>query len=532
MASLFKKKLNKPLPAGAEIVPTKDGPKAKWTDTRGRKHTAPLTKDQANIVVESSVWYVRYRDASGLTKRQSTGCKDERNALRVVDRILDEVEQVGAGIKTAEQIGVKQHARRPLQAHVDDYLQDLSHKTKRGKRTSPEHVGNVRRQLKILSDECRLDRIHDVTKAVITRWMERQEESEDGMSGRTVNTYRSAIVAFCGWAVREGRFSSNPLDGLYTADETEKSRRRRPLEPAEIGKLLEVARARPLNDAMMIRIGPRKGQLAAKVKPEDRERLVRLGWERVLMYEVMIYTGLRRGELASLAVGDLHLDGDRPYIELHAKGSKNARGDQSPLRKALADELAQWVSKKVPAAALFTVPVELVKILNRDLAAAGIPKADDLGRTIDVHAFRHTTGTELARAGVLPQVAMTVMRHASFETTMKHYTHLVLNDTGAAVEKMPDFSLATESQSQMKTGTDDQPVDGGAQGGDQKGAFPGSRRVKIASKGVKTSQEETRGNGSTDIINRESSEVCQEKSKAADEIRTHDVQLGKLAFYH
>ena len=178
------------------------------------------------------------------------------------------------------------------------------------------------------------------------------------------------------------------------------------------------------------------------------------------------------------------------------------------------------------------MPVELVKILNRDLAAAGIPKADDLGRTIDVHAFRHTTGTELARAGVLPQVAMTVMRHASFETTMKHYTHLVLNDTGAAVEKMPDFSLATESQSQMKTGTDDQPVDRGDQGGDQKGAFPGSRRVKIASKGVKTSQEETRGNESTDIINRESSEVCQEKSKAADEIRTHDVQLGKLAFYH
>lgn len=508
MATLFKKKINKPLPAGAEIIRSKDGPKARWTDTRGRKHTALLTKDQACIVVESSVFYIRYRDAGGVTRRQSTGCTDERNALRVVDRILDEVEEIGAGIKSVGQIGLKQHARRPLQGHVDDYLQDLAHKTnKRKKRTSPEHVGNVKRQIKRLTEECRLARIHDITKDVIEGWMNRQE-CESTMSGRTINTYSAAVVAFCGWAVREGRLTTHPLKGLSAADETEKARQRRPLEPEEIAKLLEVARVRPLNDAMMIRIGPRKGQLAAKVKPEDRERLIRLGRERVLMYKVMVYTGLRRGELASLTVGDLHLDSDRPFVDLPAKGSKNAKGDQIPLRMDLAGELVQWVANKLPTARLFTVPRELVKILDRDLAAAGIAKTDDMGRTIDVHALRHTTATQLARAGVLPQVAMNVMRHASFETTMKHYTHLVLNDTGAAVERIPDFSLGTESKSQLKSGTDDQPVDRGDQGGDQKGAFLGSRRVKIASKGVKTSQEETRGVESTDVINREYSEAC------------------------
>jgi hypothetical protein len=31
----------------------------------------------------------------------------------------------------------------------------------------------------------------------------------------------------------------------------------------------------------------------------------------------------------------------------------------------------------------------LVRILDRDLKAAGIPKTDDRGRTVDVHALQH-----------------------------------------------------------------------------------------------------------------------------------------------
>jgi hypothetical protein len=42
---------------------------------------------------------------------------------------------------------------------------------------------------------------------------------------------------------------------------------------------------------------------------------------------------------------------------------------------------------------LFDVPTGLVRILDRDLAAAGIPKKDERGRTVDVHAMRHSFGT-------------------------------------------------------------------------------------------------------------------------------------------
>ena len=57
---------------------------------------------------------------------------------------------------------------------------------------------------------------------------------------------------------------------------------------------------------------------------------------------------------------------------------------------------------EAPAEPLFDVPTALVKILNLDLQAAWIPKHDERGRSIDVHAMRHTFGTMLTAAGVDP----------------------------------------------------------------------------------------------------------------------------------
>jgi hypothetical protein len=39
------------------------------------------------------------------------------------------------------------------------------------------------------------------------------------------------------------------------------------------------------------------------------------------------------------------------------------------------------------------VPQGSVRIPDRDLAAASVPKRDDRGRTVDVHALSHTFGT-------------------------------------------------------------------------------------------------------------------------------------------
>jgi hypothetical protein len=115
---------------------------------------------------------------------------------------------------------------------------------------------------------------------------------------------------------------------------------------------------------------------------------------------------------------------------------------------------------ELPAdAPLFTVPAGLVRILDRDLVAAGIArrvevrpgewkidKRDDRGRTVDIHALRHTFGTLLSKAGVSPRTAQAAMRHSTVDLTMNVYTDPRLLDVAGAVESLPRLTLSGGGQ--------------------------------------------------------------------------------------
>jgi len=217
-----------------------------------------------------------------------------------------------------------------------------------------------------------------------------------------------------------------------------------------------------------------------------QRRLERLGWERALIYKTLVLTGLRKGELASLTIGQLDLDADPPYLVLDAADEKNREGNSTPLRADLAADLRGWLADKAkilqseagtagpilrfpavaptlpPETPLFDVPDKLVRILNRDLKAAGIPKRDERGRTVDVYAMRHTFGTLLSKGGVTPRTAQAAMRHSKVDLTMNVYTDPKLLDVAGAVETLPALPLGPESGqfdsariAASATGTDD-----------------------------------------------------------------------------
>ncbi len=66
-----------------------------------------------------------------------------------------------------------------------------------------------------------------------------------------------------------------------------------------------------------------------------------------------------------------------------------------------------------------------------------IDKRDGSGRTIDVHALRHTTATYLAKAGVAPRTAQSIMRHSDTRLTLGTYTSQRLLNTAAALKALP-----------------------------------------------------------------------------------------------
>jgi integrase len=363
-------------------------------------------------------------------------------------------------------------------------MQHLQAKTIRGRKISEGHRSNVQQQLNVLTRNCQFKRLRDITRDAMEKWMNRAEQN--GMGARTRNTYRAAIIAFCNWCVETDRMAANPLARLCRADEHADTRKkRRALTEEEMKRLFSTAHLRPLAEygRQTIRIPKHKrigrrswykekltptnlnsalerAKEILKVEPDLIADLLWQGRERSLVYKVLALTGLRKGELASITLGQLWLDEKHPFIELKAADEKSGRGSQIPLRSDMVTELRDFLAEKrrrmnrsttlSAKMKLFTIPHGLVGIFDRDIAAAGIDKHDDRGRSLDVHALRHTFGTHLSMAGVPPRVAQAAMRHSSLHLTMNIYTDPTLLDVAGAINALPTF--APESFGQAKTG--------------------------------------------------------------------------------
>jgi len=480
MATIFRKTYTQPLPKHCQIVQRRGRPMAMWIDRRGRRQYDQVTtgrQGQIKIIRESPTWFARYRDADGVERIESTGCRDEQAARQVLADRVKRVEHHKAGILTPEQDRQANHADRPLAHHVREYIEHLKAKTVRGKRVSAHHRRNVEHQLQRLVSDCAFRLLRDITRSALEKWMNQREA--DGMGARTRNTHRSAIVGFCNWCVHTDRMAANPLTRLCKADEhADRRRTRRALAEGEIVRLLKAAERRPIAELGRASVpkpdaekeGRRtwtKAELTFETldaayerglalladQPERIAELTFVGRQRALMYRLLICTGLRKGERASITVGQTHLDGTYPCLELLAKDEKSGRGAMIPLRADLIEALSGYIGELATRAdgralrhdtPLFPMPGDMIRVFDRDLAAASIPKRDPRDRVVDLHALRHTFGTHLARAGVAPRVAMAAMRHSSLDLTMTVYTDPALLDVAGAVEALPAFGAAPE----------------------------------------------------------------------------------------
>jgi len=183
-------------------------------------------------------------------------------------------------------------------------------------------------------------------------------------------------------------------------------------------------------------------------------------------------------ELRTLTTDNLYLDDRQPCIVLNSVNEKNRQGSTLPLRADLAADLRAWLDDRDKPTAdrntirmrqpikpakreaggkrLFTIPAALVKILYRDLDAAGIERRDDRGRRIDVHTLRGTFATMLSTSGVSPRTAQAAMRHSTINLTMDTYTDPRLLDVAGALDSLPTLSLdGGQPEAAKATGTVD-----------------------------------------------------------------------------
>jgi integrase len=449
---------------------------ARWRDKKEKTRTAALTtgKDGSErIALESRTYFARYRSHDGIVVEKSTGCRDEGAARQVLAEWERRVERIRAGLLTPAEDMISRHQSTPLAEHFDAYLDHM-----KASGSVRMHRDNTRRFLNRVAADCGFTRLGDLRREALERWLVARQV--EGMSARARNSYRTAIASFANWCCEPdvGRLVSNPFRGVAKADErSDPRRKRRAMTEDELIRLLEVARQRPLQEAMTVRKGNRKGERYARVRPDVLERLEALGRERALIYKALVLTGLRKNELATLAVAQLRLDVPIPYVDLDAADEKNRAGSSVVIRADLAEDLRGWLDERlaslqeqardrgepIPAgipgdSLVFQVPDGLVRIFDRDLEAAGIPKRDDRGRTLDVHALRTTFGTLLSRGGVPLRTAQAAMRHSDPSLTANVYTDPRLLDVAGSLDALPGLPLGrgpdVDAQRARATGTD------------------------------------------------------------------------------
>jgi integrase len=445
MGTLFKKQVTRSLPSTAEIV-VKSGKRfARW-QSRGKTFTAPVTgpEDAPRITTTSKAYSARYRSHDGRMIERPTRCRDRQAAEQMLGRWEREQEQIAAGILDPKQLETARSSHGSLETHLDAYEANLI-----ARALSTVYKANALRAIRRLAHDLGLTTVKDLRREKIEPWF--AHAISEGMGARSRNYYRNAVVIFANWLQNTDRIQAHDLDRLPKADERiDPRRRRRALTEGELGRLLAVARTRPLEEAKTIRRGERKGHLEAVLRPEVVKQLDDLGRERVLIYRTLVLTGLRLNELRTLTVAQLDLTQGAELVRLEAKHEKNRAGSSVPLRGDLAQELRQWITERRlgPTSLLFAVPAGLRRILDRDLHAAGIPKRDERGRTIDVHAIRTTFGTLLSKTGTAPRTAQAAMRHSDIKLTMGTYTDPKLLDVREAMERLPSL---TPNDIQAKT---------------------------------------------------------------------------------
>lgn len=481
---MFRKAWTAPLPPAphsAEIIVQSGKRVARYQLRNVKVRTAEVfTAADGRVRMRGTTksYIAKFRDAAGYWIERPTGCSDETAARAVLAQLVRRAELIRAGVITPEEDAASRHGAESIETNLDAWRDHLRLKG------STEHwYIQARRRVARVATDRGVKRLRDFTAATVERWL--TDQTDHNMSAGTRNGYRQACVTFINWCVRAGRLTHNPLLAVAVADQRADTRRqRRALTEEELARLLDAAQRRPLADALTVRRGKAKGKPLANLSPETREDLLRIGRERALIYKTLVLTGLRKGELASITVGQVDLGGRVPHLLLRARDEKNRRGSEIPLRADLAADIRSWLADRltgaqqaardsedpIPAALasgepLLDVPDGLIRIFDRDLVFAGLArvekrggkevvvKTDDRGRTIDVHALRHTFGTHLSKAGVPLRTAQAAMRHSDPSLTANVYTDPKLLDVAGAVASLPDLPLGGVAGSAVAVAT-------------------------------------------------------------------------------
>ena len=330
----------------------------------------------------------RYRlDGDFASTTISLNTNDKQVAQKKLQEIVYEKERELAGLIAPKLERVS--AERPLCEHLSDFKADL-----RAKGRTEKYIRLLNSRVERLTKSCGWKYTKDISIDRFVGW-----RSHHQAAPKTLNEYLNAMNALLNWMARQGRVADNPLRNVEHVDLRGRQQLRRAYTDDELTRLLEVA------------------------------------GDYQLLYLAAAYTGLRLSELTNLLWLDVHLDTDRPHLQVRASTTKNSRRAIVPLHSCLIEEF-QRARDAMENDFVFPQYAHPDRRLARHFTEAGLARIDAAGRKLDFHSFRYTFATKLAKKGISQRLAQELMRHSDPRLTANLYTDVAHLPTFDAVQQL------------------------------------------------------------------------------------------------
>ncbi|MCA9751548.1 MAG: tyrosine-type recombinase/integrase [Gemmatimonadetes bacterium] len=358
--------------------------------------------------------YAKVKDARGKWVEKSFGT-DKRTAEAMLARYRNEAELSRAGLTDVLSMDA------PLEVIRDRYVVELRTSGK-----SAQHVERVERSWRrLFAAFPSLTTVRHLATDIVLGF--RSSLVSHGLSHGTVNNAVGHITGALRWAEACQIIGRNPVGQVKRLDREGKHRRRvrRALTPAEIEKLIAAGRA------------------------ED-ERLYRRVTRRTPLMLILIETGMRRNEAASLRWEDIVETPDGFELRVRAERTKTDEARSCPISGELAAEILGMRSEGAPI--LGRLPRDddpvfpsregggltgwaLRDWLHRVIERSGVPIKTAEG-VVDFHTFRTTLATDLVREGVDHHTVMAILGHRDPTMVRRYYADLELSPKRRAAEQV------------------------------------------------------------------------------------------------
>jgi integrase len=366
-----------------------------------------MARNGDGLFRRAGIWYFKYKDPGGVYREKSTGKKKQPEAREYKHSFLEKLWQNQLPTEEA-----KWSLSQALAAWMEFRAATRPKASVAAEQTSCRHLNQV-----IGADR----RLITITAWDIRRYQMNRLKT---VGSKTVNNEVSILTA----VLKSARLWA-PLRETYEPLQVLKRGPGQALTPEQTAKLIETA------------------------KTNDH-------WFVALCATVLAYaTGCRSGEIKKLQLGDLVLDGNRPFIRLRAENTKGRRSRDPAL-----NDLGLWAVNHLVARARllgasepqhYLLPADLSKHTKKsdpfarrdrirsnqasDILGFGMGGASTGGCLpgFRFHDLRHTHITHAIEEGVPIEVVMAQVAHVTPEMT-RYYTHLGSNakhDAVAAVQR-------------------------------------------------------------------------------------------------